>query len=150
MTLSDLQARLVFLVSASSLLKDRPVLVEDKGNLVAEVEAALETQSLAVVVALASGQLASLPTPRRAAWQDAFEVVIHRGLLDGDDVPSTAAVLVDLRQRLHGAPLDAANPSRGLFSCIRHDLRDGGDGTYARVLLVAANLAPSFATANSS
>lgn len=141
MTLSDLQTRLVALVSASTLLTGRPVLIEDKGNLVSEVEAALDSSSLAVVIALASGEMPTPPTPRRAAWQDVFEVVIHRGLLDGADVPSTATVLADLRERLHGAPLNPDEAFRGLFSCLRHDLRDGGDGTYARVLLVAATSA---------
>lgn len=138
MTLADLQTRLVALVRESPLLKDRPVLIEDKGNLVAEVENALEVQSLAVVVALSSGQLYSSQVPERKRWEDTFEVVIHRGLLDQSDVPSTAAVLEDLRGRLHHAPLSVALPYGPFFTCIRHDLRDGGDGTYARVLLISA------------
>lgn len=134
--LSALKLRLQTLVAAAPLLAGRPVLVEDKGNLVAQVEAALQTQSLAVVIALASGQAKDGAPRRRALWTETFEIVIHRGLLDADDVPATDDVLDQLRALLHGAPLDPANPAAGAFACTRHDLRDGGDGTYARVLHV--------------
>jgi hypothetical protein len=137
MTLAALKARLQDLVSASPLLAGRPVLLEDKGNLVSELETVLQTQSLAVVIALASGQVKDGALRRRALWVETFEVVIHRGPLDGADVPATDTVLEDLRARLHGAPLDPAGPGEGAFACVRHDLRDGGDGTYARVLTVA-------------
>jgi len=137
MDIATLQTRLVALISASPLLDGRPVLVEDKGNLVNQVELALQTNSLAVVVALASGELAATASSR-AAWSDTFDVVIHRGLLDQDDVPSTAALLEDLRARIHAAPIDPAAPRGHAFAALRHDLRDGGDGTYARVLLISA------------
>lgn len=137
MTYSALKSRLQALVQAAPLLEGRPVLLEDKGNLVSQVETALQTQSLAVVIALASGQAKDGALKTRATWSETFEVVIHRGLLDGDDVPATDAVLDDLRARLHGEQADPANRHAGTFACIRHDLRDGGDGTYARVLTVS-------------
>lgn len=136
MTLTALQSRLQTIVAAASLLAGRPVLVEDKGNLVSELETSLETQSLAVVIALASGSVKSGSLPRRAAWDETFEVVIHRGALDGVDVPSTIAVLDELRGLLHGAHVVANDPQSAKFACTRHDLREGGDSTYARVLNV--------------
>lgn len=136
MTLADLKSRLAALVQASPLLAGRPVLIEEKGNLVSQVEAALQTQSLCVVIALASGQAKAGALRGRAAWDETFEVVVHRGLLDAADVPASDAVLDDLRSRLHGAPLDPSDRHAGAFACSRHDLRDGGDGTYARVLAV--------------
>ena len=137
MTLADLQSRLKAIVATSTLLAGRPVLLEDKGNLVAEVETALQTQSLAVVVALAYGQAKDGSLRQRAVWTETFEVVIHRGLLDGVDVPASLAVLDDLRRLIQGAPINPDDVRDGVFLCIRHDLRDGGDGTYARVLSVA-------------
>lgn len=136
MTLTELQNRLETLVKSAPLLNGRPVLIEDKGNLVSQVETALQTQSLAAVIALAAGETNSSALRGRAAWKETFEVVIHRGLLDAEDVPATLAVLDQLRLLLHGAQLDAATPTKGFFACTRHDLRDGGDGTYARVLNV--------------
>lgn len=138
MLLSALQSRLKTLVEVAPLLAARPVLVEDKGNLVNELEVTLQTQSLAVVIAVASGAVNSGPPRRRALWTESFEVVVHRGLLDAGDVPSTIAVLDELRGLLHGALIVADKPADGNFSCTRHDLREGGDGTYARVLTVTA------------
>lgn len=136
MTLSDLQSRLRTLVAASPLLVGRPVLVEDQGNLVSELEVALSTQSLAVTIASSSGIMQSGSMRGRGAWDETFEIVIHRGMLDAADVPSTLAVLEDLRARLHGAPADPQARLTAAFACARHDLREGGDGTYARVLNV--------------
>lgn len=136
MTVSEIKARMVAIVSASPLLTERPVLIEDKGNLVAQVEQVLQTQSLAIVVALSSGAAKDPQLRARALWDEVFEIVIHRGLLDGDEVPASDAVLVDLRERIGGSLMDPAKPTAGKFYCIRHDLRDGGDGTYARVLTV--------------
>ena len=62
--------------------------------------------------------------------------MIHRGQLDGDDVPPTLTVLEELRGLIQGAPIDPAARLCAQFTCRRHDLRDGGDGSYARVLTV--------------
>ena len=134
--LTELQSRLQVLVQAEPLLVGRPVLVEDKGNLVSELETALAEQSLAVVIAPVSGDVQAGALPRRAAWVESFEVVIHRGLVDGADVPSTVAVLDALRDRLNGAPIDATKAIGPVFATTRHELRENGDGTYARVLTV--------------
>lgn len=139
MDLAAIQTRLSDLVKASTLLTDRPVLIEDKGNLVAELEAALAVQSLAVVVALSGGKAKDNAQPKREIWVENFEVVIHRGALDGVDVPSTLSVLLDLRKRVHGAGLHATDRAQGTFTCTQHDLRDGGDGSYCRVLTVTVN-----------
>lgn len=136
MTTSLIQDRLKALVTASTFLEGRPILLEDKGNLVSQVETALQTQSLAVTIALSGGSNKS-KARSRAAWDESFEVVIHRGLLDGVDVPATNDVLDDIRMRVEGAPIDAAVRLCEQFTCTRHDLREGGDGTYARVLLVS-------------
>lgn len=149
MKISDIKARLKAIVETSELLTDRPILIEDKGNLVNQVETVLQTQSLAVVIALASGQAKDGSRQRpRAAWTETFEVVIHRGLLDGEDVPSTDDVLDDLRSRLQGELVTADQAGDGTFTCSRHDLRDGGDGTYARVLNVSIDHPIAPPTAN--
>lgn len=135
MTTSQIQDRLKELVTASLLLEGRPILLEDKGNLVSQIETALQTQSLAVTIALSGGSNKAR-AQKRAAWDETFEVVIHRGLLDGVDVPATNDVLDDLRMRLEGSPVNPAARVCEQFTCTRHDLREGGDGTYARVLLV--------------
>jgi len=134
MKLAAVQTRLETLAQGSPLLKDRPVLVEDKGNLVNELETALETQSLAVVVALSGGQARDGSTRTRTASDEKFELVIHRGQLDGVDVPSTLDVLEDLIERIHGTEVIADKPAAGFFQYVRHDLRDTGDGAYARVV----------------
>ena len=136
MTLTALQSRLHDLVVTAPLLSGRPVLIEDKGNLVAELEATLATQSLAVVVALSSGETKEGALPRRAAWNETFEVVVHRGQLDSDEVPSTTAVLDQLVPLLHGAAVDPEAEAEGKFACRRHELRESGDGAYCRVLTV--------------
>ncbi len=135
--LTLLQSRLQTIVQSSTLLASRPVLIEDKGNLVNEVEVALQTQALAVVVAPASGDVKEGALPRRAAWHELFEVAVHRGVLDGDEVPSTVAVIDELRGLIHGAHVNPANGSSQRFACTRHELRENGDGTYVRVLTVA-------------
>ncbi len=138
--LTQLQTRLRDLVAAEPLLAGRPVLIEDKGNLTFELEAALQTQSLAVIVAPVSGQAKSGQTSIKAHSEEAFEVVIHRGLLDGEDVPSTVEVLDALIARLHGALLDAAAPKPGRrFAYAGHQLRENGDGSYARVLALSVD-----------
>lgn len=137
MSLSALQSRLQSLVQAAPLLAGRPVLVEDKGNLVNEVEIALQTQALAVVVASASGEVHDGALPRRTAWRELLEIAVHRGILDADDVPSTIAVVDELRGLIHGAHLDPANATSQRFACTRHELREAGDGTYVRVLTIA-------------
>jgi hypothetical protein len=136
MTLTALQSRLHDLVVTAPLLSGRPVLTEDKGNLVADLEAALQTQSLAVVVALSSGEIKEGSLPRRGAWDETFEIVVHRGLLDAESVPSTPAVLDELIPLLHGAAVDAQSEAAGKFACRRHELRESGDGAYCRVLTV--------------
>lgn len=138
--LEQLQNRLKALVQEEPLLAGRPVLVEDKNNLVSVVETALDTQSLAVVIASASGNAKDGPLPRRSAWTESFDVVIHRGLVDAANVPSTAAVLDALRDRLNGAQVNPEAPSKNAFRCTRHELRENGDGTYARALTVAVDV----------
>jgi hypothetical protein len=136
MELTALQTRLRDLVAACPLLAGRPVLIEEKGNLVSELETALSTQSLAVVIAPASGQVQDGAPPSRAGWEESFDVVIHRGLLDDASTPTTVAVLDQLRAALHGAPLDAGRTLRGAFAARRHELRENGDGSYARALTI--------------
>jgi hypothetical protein len=142
MTLTAIQSRLYALVAAIPLLKGEstekgyPVLIEDKGNLVADLEQALETQSLAVVVALQSGECKGDSLAHRVTWAETFEIVIHRGPLEGDDVPSTLEVLEEITPVVHAAPIDADNPHAGSFECRRHELRESGDGGYCRVLTV--------------
>lgn len=137
--LTELQYRIREIVLSEPLLEGRPVLVEDKNNLVAELEAALQTQSLAVVIAAASGDLKDTSLQKRGAWTERIEIAIHRGLLDAEDVPSTCAVLDALRERIHGAPL-VTGKMQGFFRTPRHELREGGDGTYVRVLTVEATI----------
>ena len=134
MSLSLLQSRLQSLVQGAPLLAGRPVLIEDKGNLVNEVEIALQTQALAVVVAPVSGEVHDGPLPRRAAWRELLEISVHRGVLDAPGTPSTLAVVDQLRGLLHGAHVDPANPASPRFACSRHELREAGDGTYVRLL----------------
>jgi len=136
MKLSEIKTRLATLVKSYEPVAKRPILVEDKGNLVSQLETALQTQSLAVVIALASGEKKDSGTQKRGAWNDTFEVVIHRGQLDGDDVPAADEVLDDLLDVLDGADVKVGDSSKGTFTCLRYDLREGGDGTYARVLNV--------------
>ena len=136
MTLTALQSRLQALVAAAPLLTGRPVLIEDKGNLVSDLETALATVALAVVVAPESGQAKDGNPRGRAAWEETLEVAIHRGLMADEAAPSTVAVLDELRQLLHGAPIVADQSVRGTFRCLRHELRENGDGTYCRVLRV--------------
>lgn len=140
MTLADLQTRLQELVAAEPLLANRPVLVEDKNNLVAQVEQALAEQSLCVVIAPAAGDVKEGALAGRAAWVESLEIAIHRGLLDTDGTPSTVAVFDALRLRLHGADISATRSIRGIFACRRHELRENGDGTYVRVLTVSATI----------
>ncbi len=136
MKLTDLQTRLQALVAAAPLLEGRPVLIEDKGNLVSDLETALGTSALAVVVAPASGQAKDGNPRGRSAWDETLEVVIHRGPLTDPASPGTVEILDQLRELLHGAPIVADLSVRGTFRCVRHDLRENGDGTYARVLVV--------------
>jgi hypothetical protein len=136
MNLSSLQSRLAILVQTAETLAGRPVIIEDKGNLVSELETALSTQSLAVVVAPAGGETKAGSLRGRSAWDTTLEVVIHRGQLDTDPIPSTVAVLDELVPLIHGAPIDPNNPALGEFACRRHELREGGDGSYCRVLTV--------------
>jgi hypothetical protein len=124
-------------VQTSALLANRPVLSEDKGNLVNEVEVALQTQALAVVVAPVAGEVKEGALPRRAAWRELLEVAVHRGVLDGADTPSTIAVIDELRGLVHGAHVDPASETSQRFACVRHELRETGDGTYVRVLTIA-------------
>ncbi len=138
--LIELQNRLKALVQEEPLLAGRPILVEDKGNLVSDVETALETQSLAVVIAAASGEAKDGSLQKRTAWRESLEIVIHRGLIDGADVPSTAAVLDALRGRLNGAKVDPLKPVGESFTVTRHELRENGDATYARVLTVVTTI----------
>ncbi|MBS0632015.1 MAG: hypothetical protein JSS11_08890 [Verrucomicrobia bacterium] len=147
MTLADLQNRLRDLVAAEPLLAGRPVLIEDKQNLISAIETALAETSLCVVIAPVSGQAkvstqpqASSVLPRRAAVGEILEISLFRGLIDAADVPSTVAVLDALRARLHGAPLTADQSYRGTFAFVSHNLRDQEDGTYVRVLTFAATV----------
>lgn len=137
MTLTALQSRLRDLAAGRPLLSGRPVLVEEKGNLVSDLEIALQTQALAVVVAPVSGANADNPPRGRGTWNESLEVVVHRGPLTDPDAPSTVAVIDDLREALHGAGVTDDGSVRGLFRTVRHDLRENGDGTYARVLVIA-------------
>jgi hypothetical protein len=136
MSLAAIQSRLKALVEAEPLLEDRPVLIEEKGNLISILESVLETQSLAIVIAPARGEVKPNALRGRAGWADAIEVIIHRGILDGDDVPSTVAVLDALRARLHGAPVDEDKPALTAFACTAHELRELEGDAYARVLTV--------------
>lgn len=113
------------------------MLIEEKGNLVSDLEVALDGAALAVVVSPESGQAKDNNPRGRAAWDERLEVVIHRGPLADAGAPSTVVVLDQLRELLHGAPIVADQSVRGSFRCVRHELRENGDGTYARVLLVA-------------
>lgn len=136
MTLEDIQARLVALVQTCELLTGRPVLAEAKDNLVNQIEVALQTQSLAVTIAAESGQTRDGAPPGREAWEEQFEIVVHRGLVDAGNVPSTAAVIDALRDLIKGASSDPTKAGGLKFRCKRHELRDAGDGTYCRVLTV--------------
>lgn len=140
--LTTLQSRLREIVAAEPLLTGRPVLIEDKNNLVAIVEAALAVNSLAVVVSPVSGT-ASDSQPRASINSvETFEVVIHRSPIDAPDTPSTVEVLQALRKRIQGAPVNPAHPAAPAsvaFRYVSHQLRELGDGNYARALIVAAN-----------
>lgn len=137
MTLTALQSRLRALVAACPLLEGRPVLIEDKGNLVSDLETALATTALAVVVAPASGTAKEPPARGRNVWSETLEVVVHRGPLADETAPTTVAVLDELRSAIHGALVDPTRAVLSVFACTRHDLRENGDGTYARALTVA-------------
>ncbi len=135
MSLTVLQTRLKTLVLAEPLLANRPVLIEDKGNLVYDVEAALATTALAIVISPTRGQAAPDQPKGSINSEEAFDVVIHRGALADTDSPSTVAVLDALRVRLHGALVSESGPGSGRrFRYLGHDLRELGDGAYARAL----------------
>jgi hypothetical protein len=132
-----LQLRLQAIVAAAPILAGRPVLTEDKGNLVNEVETALETQSIAVVVASANGNSVPNQARKTALFEEDIEVIIHRGALDDPSGLTTAAVLDALIPLIHGKPISAtATPTVQCFRAKRHELRENGDGTYVRVLTV--------------
>ncbi len=135
MSLVALQSRLKVLVAAEPLLDGRPVLIEEKGNLVNDVETALAETALAVVIAPARGQAAAEQAKTAINSDETFEVVIHRGALADAESPSTVAVLDALRLRLHGALVAADAPTSGRrFRYLGHELRELGDGAYARAL----------------
>ena len=140
MTLAALQARLQALVGAEPLLTGRPVLIEDKQNLVSQVDAALATVAMCAVIAPVSGEVKPGPTPRRAATAEVIEIAVHRSHIDAESVSSTVAVLDALRARIHGALVQADNPSAGTFSYLGHELREIGDGAYVRILLIGATV----------
>lgn len=132
--LSALQTRLRDLIAAIPDLAGVPVLTEDKGNLATEVENALATQALALVVAPCAGVAKANQARGRAASDEEFEVVIHRGLFEGASAPTTVAVLDALVPAIHGAPSAADRPAAD-FVFKRHDLRENADGTFARVVV---------------
>ena len=134
--LQQLQTRLQTIIAAAPLLAGRPVLVEDKGNLTIEVENALATQALAIVVAASSGQAKAGQLRGRPGSDEEFEVVIHRGLLDDAAGLTTIAVLDTLCPLLCSSLCDPNNPAAGLFAFKRHDLRENSDGSFCRVLVV--------------
>jgi hypothetical protein len=149
--LLKLQNRLHDLIAAAPLLAGYPVLVEDKGNLANEVENALTTQSLAIVVCSSSGQAKAGQLRGRALSSEEFEIVIHRGLLDDPNGLTTVAVINTLVPLIHGAPADPACPAASLFAFKRHDLRENPDGSFARVLIVGVDFtwSPPFSPENS-
>jgi hypothetical protein len=142
MDLPALQNRLRDLVAEEPLLAGRPVLIEDHHNLVAIVEATLATQSLCAVISPVSGSAQDAQPRRQIHSAETFEIVIHRGVVDAPDTPSTVAVLAALRARVHGALLTPAHPAPAAAPCWRyvsHQLRELGDGAYARALVVEAD-----------
>ena len=141
MLLTVLQSRLREIVAAEPLLTDRPVLIEDKNNLVSTVETALATNSLAVVISPVSGAAGESQPKTAVNSTETFEVVIHRSPLDTPDTPSTVEVLQALRTRIHGATIDGthqAPPAAPRWRYVSWQLRELGDGSYARVLICSA------------
>lgn len=135
MSLAALQERLRDLVAAEPLLADRPILLEDKGNLVYEVEDALATQALAVVISPAKGAARPTQSATQAHSEEHIDVIVYRGPLAEAEAPSTVALRDALLPRLHGAFVAPAGPGVGRrFSYVGHELRDLGDGAYARAL----------------
>ncbi len=133
--LSALQNRLRDLIKAVPSLAGVPVIVEDKGNIAADVEAALATLSLCIVVAPSSGQAKSGQLRGRAASDEDFEIVIHRGLAEG--TLTTVAVLEILVPLIDSAACDPAARVGNAFAFKRHELRENSDGSFARVLTVS-------------
>lgn len=139
MALAAILTRAKSLVEAIPLLAGVPVLVEDKNNLVKMVEETLATQSLALVVGSASGSATAGQSRTVSQADEVIEIVIHRGLLDADTVPSTVQVYDALRPALHGKTILAGGqPGTPAFKFLGQELRELGDGTYARVVRFGA------------
>lgn len=150
MTLSAIQSRIQSLISALPLLAGKPVLVEDKGNLAADVEQALAAMALCIVVAPSAGQAKSNQLRGRAASDEDFEIVIHRGMGDDPNSVTTVAVLQAIVPLLHGAPVDPDAPGSTSFAFKRHEMRENADGTFARVIIFSlAHTWPSPPTSSS-
>jgi len=142
MDLIALQHRLRDIVAEEPLLAGRSVLIEDKNNLVTAVETTLASQSLCAVVAPISGSAKDGQPKAAINSTETFEVVIHRSPIDTPDTPSTVAVLEALRKRVHGALITANHPAPAAAPRWRYvswQLRELGDGAYARVLVCAAD-----------
>lgn len=133
--LTKLQNRLKDLIAAAPILGGYPVLTEDKGNLASEVENALQTQSLAIVVAPSSGQARASQLRGRALSDEEFEVVVHRGLLDDPKGLTTVLIVDTLVPLIQGAPADPDMTRSALFAFKRHELRENPDGSFARVII---------------
>jgi hypothetical protein len=149
--LQAIQNRLRDLIASAPVLAGYPVLVEDKGNLASEVENALQTQSLAIVVMPSSGQSKGQQLRGRALSEEEFEVVVHRGLLDDPQGLTTVAVIDTIVPLIHGAPTDPTIQKSSLFTFKRHELRENTDGSFCRVLIVATDFtwSPAFSQTNS-
>lgn len=147
MTLSGLQTRLKVLVDAEPLLAGKKVLIEDKNNLTSQLETALATLALCVVIAPKSGTANATQAKGVGAANsdEQFEIVIHRSLIESNATASTVEVLDALVPRLHGAQIDAAaNAASARFRFLGHELRELGDGSYARVISIGtAHLWPT-------
>lgn len=136
MSLVSLQSRLKSIVLEEPLLAGVPVLIEEKGNLSSDLENALAATAVVVVIAPSRGQAKAEQAVSSLNSDESLEVDIHRGPLSDANAPSSVALLDALRVRIHGQFVNPAVPVGRRFRYLTHDLREFGDGTFVRVLMI--------------